>query len=361
MRNLDSKKWIMIVLFNVLTFFLICGVSIFILDPYFHYRKPNNGLVYYKVDNDPDAERYMNSGIIRSYEYDAVIVGTSMAENFKTSEFDSLFEAESVKLPISGGSFREVNEICEMALIEQPDMRIVLRGLDLSGIDVDKDLVQYDSFPDYLYNHNRLDDINYLLSKDALLRGCVSHIIISTIMRREPFDFDNYANWNNTASFGRAAVLSTYERAVKSEDIILLSEAEREVIRGNIEQNVIELASTYPDTRFVLFFTPYSICYWDALSQEGTLMKNIQIQEEVIEMLIPYKNIELYSFCNNFEVVCNLDNYKDRGHYSEDVNSDILHWIAEGEYRITEDNYKKYLEDITDFYSSYNYDDIYRK
>lgn len=360
MRNMDSKKWFLIVLFNVLTVFLICGACIYILDPYFHYRKPNNGLVYYKVPNDPDAERYMNSGIIRNYEYDAVIVGTSMTENFKTSEFDSLFEVTSVKLPISGGSFREVNEICEMALIEQVNMKIVLRSLDLSRIDEDKDLVQYDSFPDYLYNHNMLDDINYLLNKDALLRGCVSNVIISTIMKRESFDFDNYANWNSTASFGKEAVLSTYERSTKSENVSWLSEEERVVIKDNIEQNVIETAREYPNTRFALFFTPYSICYWDTLSQEGTLLKNIQIQEEVIELLLPYENIELYSFCDNFELVCNLDNYRDQGHYSEDVNSDILRWIAEGKYRITEDNYAEYLEEIADFYGNYDYDSIYR-
>lgn len=361
MRNIDSKKWFLMVLFNGVAVFLICGVCVFVLDPYFHYRKPNNGLVYCKVANDYVAERYINSGVIRSYEYDAVIAGTSMIENFKTSEFDSLYEVESVKLPISGGTFREVNKICEMALIEQPDMKIVFRSLDLSGIDVDKDLIRYDSYPEYLYNYNWLDDINYLLNKDVLLRGCVSNIIMSTIMQRESFNFDNYGNWNDAASFGREAVLSTYERPVKSEDVLLLSESEREVLRGNIKQNVVELAENYPDTRFILFFTPYSICYWDTLSQEGTVQKEIQMQEEVIEMLIPYDNIELYSFCNNDALVCNLDNYKDQGHYSEDVNSDILYWIAEGEYRITEDNYKAYLEDITNFYGNYDYDMIYRQ
>lgn len=51
-------------------------------------------------------------------------------ENFKTLEFDSLFRVDSVKLPVSGGTFKEVNYICEKALAEQPDMEIVLRSLD---------------------------------------------------------------------------------------------------------------------------------------------------------------------------------------------------------------------------------------
>ena len=57
-----------------------------VVDPYFHYHKPLKGL-YYTLDN----ERSQNDGIIRHFNYDAMIIGTSMAENFKTSEMDELW------------------------------------------------------------------------------------------------------------------------------------------------------------------------------------------------------------------------------------------------------------------------------
>lgn len=358
MRKLDSKKWFISMILGLVIIYLVCGLCVFILDPFLHYRQASHGMIFHTT-SEPDLERYLNSGIIKSYEYNAVIAGTSMAENFKTSEFDSLFGVDSVKLPVSGGTFKEVNDICEKALTEQADIKIVLRGLDLSMINVDKDVVKYGDYPEYLYDDNWLNDINYLLSKNSLIKGCMVDIAMSMIRGRADFSFDRYANWNHMVTFGKETVLSSYERPVKSEDSFLLSEEEKEVIKGNIEQNVIEMAKKYPNTRFILFFTPYSICYWDSLSQEGTLQKNIQIQEEVIKLLLPYDNIELYSFCNNFELVCNLDNYRDQGHYSEDVNSYILDWIAGGEYRITEDNCEEYLKEITDFYSNYDYNSIY--
>ncbi|MCH5250249.1 MAG: hypothetical protein J1E98_09955 [Lachnospiraceae bacterium] len=358
MKKIDSKKWFIGMVSSLAVIFLACGLCVFIIDPFLHYRQAKHGMIFHTT-SEPDLERYLDSGIIKNFEYDAVIAGTSMAENFKTSEFDELFSVKSVKLPISGGSFKEVNNICEKALIEQPDMKIIIRSLDLSGINADKDLIKYGEYPNYLYDDNWINDINYLLSKNSLIKGCMVDIAMSVVRGRSDFSFDSYANWNNMFEFGEEAVLSSYERPMKSEDFVQLSEEERAVIKGNIEQNVIELAVNYPNTRFVLFFTPYSICYWDTLSREGMLQKEIQIQEEVIEMLLPYGNIELYSFCDNFELVCNLDNYRDQGHYSEDVNSDILRWVVGGEYRLTEDNYEVYLEEITEFYSNYDYEGLY--
>ena len=70
-------------------------------------------------------------------------------------------------------------------------------------------------------------------------------------------------------------------------------------------------------------------------------------------------NIELYSFCNNFELVCDLNNYKDAGHYSEKINSQILVWMKNGDYKLTEENCENYLKEIYDFYSAYDYESIF--
>lgn len=358
MKKIDSKKWFIGMILSLSVIFLACSLCVFILDPFLHYRQANHGMIYYTT-SEPDLERYLDSGIIKNFEFDAVIAGSSMTENFKTSEFDSLFGVESVKLPLSGGSYKEVNDICQKALIEHPDMKIVLRGLDLSGMNRDKDVIEYGEYPHYLYDDDWLNDINYLLSKNSLIKGCMVDVILSMMRGKSDFSFDEYGNWNNVFEFGKKEVLASYERPTKSEKVLLLDEEDRIVIKENIEQNVIELAVNYPNIRFILFLTPYSICYWDILSQNGTLQKEIQIQEEVIKMLLPYSNIELYSFCDNYELVCDLDNYRDQGHYSQDVNSDILRWVASGEHRITEDNYEAYLEEITEFYNSYDYDSFY--
>ena len=56
---------------------------------------------------------------------------------------------------------------------------------------------------------------------------------------------------------------------------------------------------------------------------------------------------------------CDLNNYKDVGHYSEKINSQMLGWMHEGEYRLTWDNYEGYLEEIYEFYGGYDYDVLF--
>lgn len=49
-------------------------------------------------------QNYSNAGIAKNYEYDSVVIGSSMTENFTPSQLDRLFGGQFVKLPINGGS-----------------------------------------------------------------------------------------------------------------------------------------------------------------------------------------------------------------------------------------------------------------
>lgn len=210
MKNFNSGKWLGIVLSSVITILLLCGACVFIFDPYFHYREPDNGLIY--GINNPTDERYVVSGVVRNYDFDAAIAGSSMTECFRTSQFDRLFDVHSVKLSVSGGKFPEVNAICRQALNRHPKIKIILRSLDLSMINNDKDEVGYDISLDYLYNDNPIDDLNYVLNKDTLLRGCGLNVIMATLRHRAAFNFDDYANWSDKVEYGREVVLGGYTR-----------------------------------------------------------------------------------------------------------------------------------------------------
>lgn len=49
-----------------------------IMDPYFHYHKP-----FEWQKHGWWQERYINDGILKHFDYNAIIAGTSMVENFK--------------------------------------------------------------------------------------------------------------------------------------------------------------------------------------------------------------------------------------------------------------------------------------
>ena len=48
----------------------------------------------------------------------------------------------------------------------------------------------------------------------------------------------------------------------------------------------IELINRYPDVDFYLFYTPYSICYWDKQVLQGTLMQQTEAERVATEMFL---------------------------------------------------------------------------
>lgn len=326
------------------------------IDPYFHYHAPNKKFIYQVND-----ERYQNDGMMRNLNYDAMIIGSSMVKNFKTSEFDSLFNVKSIKVPFSSGSYKEINDNINKAIKYNKDLKYVVRAVDYNFFYTNKDLISYDTsyYPTYLYNENLFDDVNYVLNKSIFFD--VTLPTLSTYRKNNKFiiNFDEYDNFNNLFVFGKESVLSKYkrEKLVKKEQ----SPSEKEIkeFKENINVNLVDIAIKNPNIQFYYFFPPYSILWWDNIHQNNTIDKHFFAEKMVIESLMKCSNVHLYTFTNEFDIVTKLDNYMDLIHYNEDINSYILASMKSNKNLITKSNYKNYLKNNYNFYSNYNYNDIF--
>ena len=107
---MTAAKWTRNFILLLALLLVSCMMMTAVIDPFFHYHAPLAGF-YYKLDN----ERSQNNGIIRHFDYDAVITGTSVTENFKTSEFDRLFHAKAIKVSFSGATYKEIGENLRLA------------------------------------------------------------------------------------------------------------------------------------------------------------------------------------------------------------------------------------------------------
>ncbi len=252
--------------------FLLCvscilgamGICVLRVDPFIHYHKPLTNAYFYPLDN----QRSQNDGILKHFEYDALITGTSMTENFKTSELDELFGVNSIKIPYSGASYKEINDSLIRALESNPNLNMIVRGLDLNGFRRDKDWMSYElkNYPSYLYDDNYLNDVRYIFSRNVIFDR-VWPMIFET--HHEGFkpgitSFDTYSNWMTEFTFGRDAVIkNNFEDSPfdfqGSGTPVHLTETERTMVVENVRQNITSLADAYPNVTFYYFFTPYSI------------------------------------------------------------------------------------------------------
>lgn len=353
-ENQKYRNWIISTLVLTLAVFILFASITIYIDPLFHYHAPLKNYAY-PINN----ERYQNDGITRNFEYDSIITGTSMTENFMKTEADEIFHANFIKIPYNGAFFNEINDRLERAYDNERNVKFIIRGIDYDMLAADKNATRDFDYPTYLYNDNIFDDVNYVLNKSILLGQTWDVIRYSRGGENETTSFDEYVNWHAPKSeFGRDAVLVTYTLNEKAEEQKILSDEERISILENIRQNVTDLADEHPETTFYYFFTPYSICYWDKKNNDGKLNAQLDTERVVIEEILKHPNIKLYSFFNNFELICNLDNYKDFLHYGEWVNSWILEWMWNDEYLLTSDNYMEYVETIQEFYNSYDYESL---
>ena len=354
MEQQAAKKWFQKCIRGLLLLLVLIVAVVVFVDPYFHYHKPFDFMSYRLYE-----ERYINDGIGRHFDYDAIITGTSMAQNFKPSEMDALFGTRAVKMPFSGAGYAELSENLDRALARNGNVKMVLWAVDYNGLLRSYDWQQYENYPTYLYDDNPFNDVSYVLNKSILYHGVMPNALMS-LTGQPRTTMDEYSSWVNET--GLEHILLSYDRNnVNIPATVDFGDSEKQTVIQTIENNFVDLIEKYPDTEFYLFYTPYSICYWDALNIKGTIQRQTEAEKLATEMLLQYPNVKLYNFFDQYEVICNPDYYNDDGHYSAEINSRILGWMAEGTGLLTQDNYEERLKEEQNFYLSYDYDSIYRE
>lgn len=352
--RMKSRRWIMGVLGAYGGILIVIAAIVIVVDPYFHFHAPIEGISY--VMNEG---QYMNDGITKNFDYDAIITGDSTTLQFSKNLVDELFDADSVRLTFLGENFRRVNENLQTAIDTHPDLKLVIRSVGTLWFVTDEDFLGYDVYPDYLYDDVIWNDVYYVWNGDVLFHKVIPEIWRT--LKREPekgFDAEIFPS----DGMGDAA-LASYERPEKVYKPVEEQETEQifYMMDRNLQKNVIEIIEANPDITFYLFFPPYSILWWDQFHQNGdeVLMRRIQMEQYAIEKLIPYENVHLFAFTTNTEWICDLNHYGDEVHYTESTCTQILKWMKAGDYELTEDNYMEYIESITEFMLQYDFDAVF--
>lgn len=348
-KSISASVWNRILLGGAAGILLLLGAATILIDPFLHYHQPLEQLEYPLKD-----ERYCNDGIQRHYEYSAMITGTSMTQNFKASQLEELWGEQAIKTSFSGATFHEVKGAIERALSYQENLRMVIRSLDGNRIICPADEDEYQGMPEYLYDDNPFNDVEYLFNKEVAAQALA--VLNYTRAGNQTPTMDEYGSWAQYAAYGEEAVLRTVTELGDSWEETVLTDADRGMIRENVGENVLELALEHPDVTFYVFYPPYSIVYWRALTQTRQLEAQLEAEQLATEILLQADNIRIFAFADETEMVADLDNYMDSLHYGPWINEQILQWMYEGSHELNTENYEEYYQNIKEIYQNYPYD-----
>lgn len=354
-----AKKWINGFIFgSFFSIFLIFGI-VFIVDPFIHYRLPDARFSYIL---NRESQRYVNNGISRLFDYDAIITGTSMTECFKNSEFDNLFGTKSIKVPYAGARYDEITDNLNAAYKSHNDIKYIVRSLDYYAL-IDTpthDRTNDDSYPMYLFDSDVFNDYKYVLGKKAFaysLVGIIKSIVFTE--EKKTISFDNYCNWSDKCIYGKSVLLNKRIKFGKPSETKKISSSEQSLIEANIKTNLINIANEHPNTMFYYFLPPFSIVKWGELYESGEIEKTVQVQKYAVEMLLGVHNIKVFAYDDCQWITTNLDNYREKEHFGGWINSYILDTMFKGEHEITHSNIDNYFEGVKNFYLCYNYNSMF--
>lgn len=267
-----------------------------------------------------------------------------MTENFRVSWFNDE-ETKTVKVPYSGAYSKDINNVFKLAF-ETHNIKTVYYGIDIFQIFNLPEYKTRSTLPEYLYDFNILNDVEYVFNKDIFFKYTLSNII-----NNKKQDNDLAYNWNDRFKFGKEYVLKDYEKISASEQ--KTSDYYLQNYDKNLK-NITEYIEKYPNTKFVIFFPPYSILYYED-KKDAT----VETTKKVASDLLQFENVELYYFPNEEKIITNLDNYKDYTHYNEKINFYMYECMCKtGKHRMTKQNYEEEINKLYNIISQYDYYNI---
>lgn len=345
---MSKKNWLLIVASISLILLLFVGATNYLIDPLQHYRKST----WYKTCFCADA-RYLNPGLARNFEYDSIIIGTSMTENFVPSRIDKRLKIKVMKLSIAGATAYEENLIMATA-IDTGKVENIIFGLDAYSFAGEPKRLRngVGSVPFHLYDKSYLNDYKYLFNLHTLTFQSRDSLVANLFKREGMLDIDMANNWSRTATFSRENVIKDWQSrgAKKQIDPQRFSFA---VLKESFDQNIMPHIKDNPQIQFYIFYPPYSILTWVDISEKGLLEDMLQLNRHVFKATGRYKNVKVYNFQDADHITLNLDNYKDLTHYSPAINDFIIDSIAKEAYLMTEENAEGHFERLREQIKGY--------
>lgn len=341
-----KRRWAALLLAVTALLLTACAAVVYLVDPFFHYHAPDpEGEVWFD-------QRAQGAGLLRSQAYETILLGSSLAANYRPFWFDVFYETSTVKITFPNGGFGEFGQALDYAMSRQNVKRVIF-GLDPNLLSRDP-AEEPDQLPGYLYDDDPWNDGQYLLNKDALFRSAY------TVLKRAQGETQTLQDafvWDGNVSFNREEALGGYDRPDHREP-----PKPADCFRDNYLTNLAEVTGwleKYPDTEFIFYFSPYSILFWDKADRLGETEAAFAMLDEVTETLLGYDNAELQFFMDDLSVITDLDNYADHIHVAGRVTYQMSKAMNTGVYRLTAENRRGRLEALREFVVNYDYESIF--
>lgn len=332
-KKMSSAKWIACFTSILVVVLILLIITAYIIDPLFRFR--------YKEGNAYELPECASSGLVENYDYDMLIIGSSMIQNFNMDTCRELLNCNPLHIGIGGIYTPDLEKLLQVAYrVEKAKTYYVCIDLYL----FEKDYEQ--RFPDYLYRDDVLSKVQYLLSNEVWFHYLPLDIGLELLrdLRIDlpsklniNSDVDKFSYWGDRFTFGEDIVIDNYK-----ENSYSVSEVEQDGLYERMKSNIDSFLSTIDINKgeHIFFFPPYSALYWCDTKEKGYFDDYLKAKEYFVKRANEC-GATVYDF-QSADVTMNLNNYKDTTHYSPGINDWMVRCFANRECIVTTENMDDY-------------------
>lgn len=325
---------------GIIVFLGAAALLVFLVDPFFHYHEPWFGLVNMGKDKE-----YQIPGILKNFEYDSLLAGSSTAMNIDTDRLDERFSCHTVKAVGNSAMAPLLDYYMDLAF-EEHEIRYVFYGVDVFSFYGNPDMRVIDEDVAFLTNQNPFDDVQYLWNADVIGEKVPDMLYASV----EDAPGGLIYQMNQEAVLGPEAVLANHTPGSVLSPTAKPLDYQAEYVTENLDRLEARVKE-HPETQFFFFVPPYHIVWWDNAYESGLFDTYMYTLENCMERLLAYDNVRFYATDFNEEkVVTDAYQYMDYIHGGVGITERMAEQIgAEGQ-EITLSNYQEEIGQLREVF-----------
>ncbi len=334
-KSVSPAKWIVSFFALFLVLCVLLSLAAYAVDPFFQFRFNSA----YLMDSD------IAGGLIKHYDYDTLILGSSITQNFRMNTFREELNDTPLHIGVGGISLRMIEDCMETAYRAG--------HAETYYIAVDPYLF-YDvrnHYPaEFYFQDGLLPKLRYFLSHKVWFHYLPLDLglgILDRLGKKSPLagdtctpeNIDRFGDWSDKFEFGEDVVLDNYLNhrysitEIKTDDLY-------DTMAGRIDHLMERL--DFDKGNHIFFFPPYSSLYWSDMQLDGHFEDLIRAKRYFIERAFE-KGASVFDF-QAADLTGDLNNYKDTTHYTPEINDWMVRCFANSRYLVTEGSLEEYLE-----------------
>ena len=252
---MTKKKWLVIVISTAVVFLLIAGLLTYVVDPFFQFRSRDEQYMIHQT--------YCSPGLIKTYDYDTILIGSSMSQNFDMDLFRSELGCNPLKIGIGGMSEDDQVEYIQLAnRIGKADTYYLC--IDISGYAAHSSPKTIK----YLMKDDPLSRIQYALSYESWFRFLPVDLAFTAVTKtghplpasyENRIKIDRLGYWGDQYEYGEDIVLEGRESGA-----FRVSDIDTEDLYNRMKAGIDDYFSKLDLTNanYIFYFPPYSSLFW---------------------------------------------------------------------------------------------------